>query len=298
MHSSKSSATESLKRIISDHGEGFSKSTEPRCFRLRSAKWFIIATVLLGIYVDIFLYGGTVVIIPFLLQGQIDIDSRQVLKWNSYSLLAYSAAAMLSSPVAGFLADKSSRRQAPLTAGLLFLFSGTITLWLAKSGAVLLAGRIFQGISCGFIWSIGLALIVDTVGKKNVGQVLALADIALCLGIATSPPIAGALLQVSGKHAVYGLAMGLIVMDVAMRVLMIEPRVAEKWLPKMDSESTTSGSLGTEAGEPIQENEVVEDAREVHEAISVDDTMYWKVLIKSWRIRGALCGTWGVAHIL
>ena len=273
---------EYLKRIIRRY-QARDKLVKPRLLTLRSWKWTIISTVLLGIYVDIFLYGGTVVIIPFTLEEQVGIGSEDILVWNSYCLIAYSVAAVISSPVAGFWADRATTRRLPLLLGLLFLLTGTICLWVAERGWVLLIGRTLQGISCGFVWSIGLALIVDAVGDEGLGRVLGLADVSLCLDIASAPPVAGVLLERPGKHAVYGLAMGLIVLDVIMRVFIIEPKVASMWgfgddgEPKLLEEDSTSS--------------------EIDEA-EIDEVPYWKVLAKSWRIRGALCGTWAVAHIL
>ncbi|CAM1500993.1 Fc.00g101550.m01.CDS01 [Cosmosporella sp. VM-42] len=282
MPTSSEQAAEYPKQIVRNR-QTPQQPVKPRFFNIRSWKWSIIFTVLLGIYVDIFLYGGTVVIIPFVLEEQIGIGSEDVLAWNSYCLIAYSVAAVISSPIAGYLADRAASRRQPLLWGLLFLLTGTLCLWLAKSGGVLLLGRVLQGISCGFVWSIGLALVADAVGDDGIGRVLGLADVSFCLGIASAPPVAGALLDGPGKHAVYGLAMGLIVLDVSMRVFIIEPKVASRW------------GLGA-AGE-LKLLREYSPSSEIEEA-EVDEVPYWKVLAKSWRIRGALCGTWAVAHIL
>ncbi|KAH8699871.1 major facilitator superfamily domain-containing protein, partial [Ilyonectria robusta] len=281
------SASNSLKRFIIGYGKDDQPERKPRLLKWRASKFVIIATVVLGIYVDIFLYGSTVVVLPFVLESQAGVDHDEIGKWTGYSMLTYSLASLISSPIAGFLADKAQNRRGPLLLGLLFLLAGCICLWVASSIAVLLFGRFLQGISAGFVWSIGLALIADTVGYDEVGEVLAHADISLCFGLASAPPISGSVLKKYGKDAVYALVLGLIVLDVFMRLFLVERRVAEKFehasvLGRQDSSEGEGGSS--------------EDPEEKDE-----DSSYWEyasVLFRSWRILGALIGTWAVAHIL
>lgn len=45
-------------------------------------------------------------------------------------------------------------------------------LCLARTLALLVVGRVLQGLSGGIVWTVGQALLVDTVGQKNIGQIL------------------------------------------------------------------------------------------------------------------------------
>lgn len=281
------SASNSLKRFIVGYGKDDQPERKPRFLKWRSSKFVIIATVVLGIYVDIFLYGSTVVVLPFVLESQAGVDHDEIGKWTGYSMLTYSLASLISSPIAGFLADKAQNRRGPLLLGLLFLLAGCICLWAASGIAVLLFGRFLQGISAGFVWSIGLALIADTVGYDEVGEVLAHADISLCFGLASAPPMSGSVLKKYGKDAVYALVLSLIVLDVFMRLFLVERRVAEKFEPAsgVGRQNPSEGEVGS--SEELEEKD--------------EDSSYWEyasVLFKSWRILGALIGTWAVAHIL
>lgn len=77
---------------------------------------------------------------------------------------------MFFSPIAGVLADKMSTRQAPFLFGLSTLLGATVLLFLGRSIEVLLVARVLQGISGAVVWSIGMALCIETVGPDNLGK--------------------------------------------------------------------------------------------------------------------------------
>ena len=41
-------------------------------------------------------------------------------------------------------------------------------LWLGRHIAIFCVARVLQGFASSIVWSVGLALLVDTVGSKNV----------------------------------------------------------------------------------------------------------------------------------
>ncbi|KAH7149610.1 major facilitator superfamily domain-containing protein [Dactylonectria estremocensis] len=295
------SAGQSLKHLVIGYGRGGDLKSKPKLLKWRSSKFIIITTVVLGIYVDIFLYGSTVVVLPFILESQAGVAPDQIGKWTGLSMLAYSVASLASSPIAGFLADIAHNRREPLLLGLVFLLTGCVCLWVADNTTVLLVGRCLQGISAGFVWSIGLALIADTVGYAEVGEVLAYADIALCFGLASAPPISGTILRYYDKDAVYSLVMSLIVVDVLMRLFLIERSVADKFeLPSQEVVQLNSPVMETVSRETVSKETVNSEPDETSNETS-RVARYWKyakVLLNSWRILGALIGTWAVAHIL
>ena len=85
-------------------------------------------------------------------------------------LAAYAGASMFFSPIAGVLADTMSTRQAPFLLGLSTLLAATVLLFLGRSVEVLLAARILQGISGAVVWSVGMAMCIETVGLDNLGK--------------------------------------------------------------------------------------------------------------------------------
>lgn len=88
------------------------------------------------------------------------------------SPLSDAAASVVFSPVAGILADKVATRQAPFLFGLLALLASTILLFLGTTVPILALARVLQGISAAFVWTIGLALCLETVGPENLGKTI------------------------------------------------------------------------------------------------------------------------------
>ncbi|KAM5352256.1 hypothetical protein ACJ41O_004979 [Fusarium nematophilum] len=297
MSASKISLVSDLKEFLRGYESDEPSGSRPLLLGFRSSRGFIVATVILGIYVDIFLYASTVVTIPFLVEDQLGVDKDSVLELTGWSMVTYSIASLIVSPVAGILADTSKGRRLPLLMGLAFLLAGIVCLWKASTTPVLLFGRALQGASAGFIWTIGLALIVDTVGQGEIGQVLAYADISLCFGLATAPPVVGSVLKAYGKDAVYALIMGLTVIDVFMRGFLVETRFARKWMPGLEAEPREKDLPNEEPSDNELSNvETLLSERERGQIPPV--RVYIKTVFRSWRILGALLGTWASAHIL
>lgn len=147
-------------------------SVPPAGLAWRSNSFFIIATVAVGLFSDLFLYGLVVPILPFMLDDRIGIPESEVQPYVSGLLTAYAAASVLFSPVAGVLADRVSTRQAPFLLGLLSLLAATVILFLARSMPVLLIARVLQGIAAAVVWTIGLALCLETVGSDKLGRTI------------------------------------------------------------------------------------------------------------------------------
>ena len=154
---------------------------KPAGLAWRSHTLFIISTVAVGLFTDLFLYGLVVPILPFLLQQRVGVPEAEVQSHVSTLLAAYAGASVLFSPVAGVIADKTSARQLPFLAGLLSLLLATIMLWLGRNEPVLAIARILQGISAAVVWTIGLALCLDTVGPENLGKTIGSVG-ARCMG--------------------------------------------------------------------------------------------------------------------
>ena len=152
-----------------DHGHG----KPPIGIRWRSNTFFIVSTVGIGMFTDMFLYGLIVPVLPFMLEERVHTPKSQIQSYVSTLLAVYAAAAMVASPVSGILADKlSSSRQLPFLLGLIMLALATVLLAVGRSIAVLTIARFLQGVSSGVVWTVGLALLVETVGPENLGKAI------------------------------------------------------------------------------------------------------------------------------
>lgn len=147
-------------------------SVKPAGLQWRSNTLFIVATVAVGLFTDLFLYGLVVPILPFMLQDRVGLPKEQIQSSTSGLLAAYAAASVVFSPIAGILADRISTRQAPFLLGLTALLAATVLLFIGTTMPVLVVARLLQGISAAFVWTIGLALCLETVGPENLGKTI------------------------------------------------------------------------------------------------------------------------------
>ncbi|KAK4555805.1 hypothetical protein LTR86_007025 [Recurvomyces mirabilis] len=209
-----------------------SDSRPPTLLKVRSSATFIIITVSTSIFTDIFVYGIVVPVLPFALTSRSSIRPDQIQTWISIFLAVYGAALLAAAPVCGWLADRTSSRRLPFVLGLVALAASTVMLCIGNSIGVLAAGRVLQGISAAVVWVVGLALLVDTVGSEGVGQAMGYLGLSMSLAILLAPLLGGVVFAASGYYAVFAMAFGLIGFDIVMRLVMIEKKVALRWLPQ------------------------------------------------------------------
>lgn len=153
-------------QIKNDYGE------EPAGLRWRSNTFFILATIAIGLFTDLFLYALVVPVIPFLLEDRIGVPHRQVQSYTSALLAILAGSSVLFSPVAGVIADRVSTRQSPFLLGLSTLIGATVLLFLATTIPLLVIARILQGASSAVVWTVGMAMVMETVGPANLGKTL------------------------------------------------------------------------------------------------------------------------------
>ncbi|KAF2239964.1 MFS general substrate transporter [Viridothelium virens] len=245
-HSSIDKAGFPFKKVLSTLQLNHDYSVKPAGLQWRSNTFFIIATVAVGLFTDLFLYGLIVPVLPYMLGQRVGIPEDQIQSQVSALLAAYAGASVLGSPLAGVLADKVSTRQAPFLGGLFSLLLATILLFLGRSIAVLTVARVFQGISAAMVWTIGLALCLETVGPENLGKTIGSIFSFISVGNLAAPVLGGVLYDKTGYPGVFGIGFAVLAIDFIMRLLVIEKKVAaryEKNDPNQgDLQQTTSHS--------------------------------------------------------
>ncbi|KAK6412573.1 hypothetical protein LTR95_017953 [Oleoguttula sp. CCFEE 5521] len=105
-------------------------------------------------------------------------------------------------------------------------------LCVGNSIGVLAAGRALQGMSAAVVWVVGLALLADTVGGDEIGQVMGYVGLSMSLAILLSPLLAGVVFEKAGYYAVFAMCFGLIVLDILLRLIMVERKIAVQWIPE------------------------------------------------------------------
>jgi MFS family permease len=206
-----------------------STSPPPYLLHIRSSKLFILTTICVAVFTDIFLYGIIVPVIPFALSSRAGVAQSSVQSWVAILLAVYGAALLVYSPIAGWYADRSSSRRLPLLFGLVTLGGATVMLCLARTVALLVLGRILQGFSAAIVWTVGQALLVDTVGEKDIGQTLGYVSISMSMGILVAPLLGGVVYNKAGYYSVFYMAFGLVILDITLRLILIEKKIARQW---------------------------------------------------------------------
>lgn len=225
-------------------GEKQSHNTKPPLFlRFRSSKVFIATTVCIATFTDILLYGIIVPVMPYALTTRVGIPEESLQTWNALLLACYTIALFVMGPFVGVYADYTSSRRWPLLIGLFALAASTLLLCLGNTIALMVLGRILQGFSAAIVWSVGLALLADTFEDK-IGVAMGYSSIAMSLGLLVSPSIGGAVYDNAGYYPVYYVAFGCIVLDIILRLILIEKKVARQWVEGTDEPGPVNGSTG------------------------------------------------------
>lgn len=149
------------------------------------------------------------------------------------TLLAINGAALAAfSPIAGWAADRVNARRAPMVASLIAFLGAAFMLCFGRSTGVYILARILLGISGAVVWTVGLALVVDTVPKEEVGKYLGYVFMSINMAVLIAPLVGGAVYAARGYYAVFCMSFALIAVDVFLRITVIEKKDAEKWIVK------------------------------------------------------------------
>ena len=130
---------------------------------------------------------------------------------------------------AGIIADRLPARQLPFLVGLVALTLATILLFVGQSISVLILARILQGISAAVVWTIGMALVMDTVGSDKLGVTIGSIFSVISVGELAAPVVGGIVYEKAGSQAVLGIGLGLLAIDFIMRLLLIEKKIATRY---------------------------------------------------------------------
>lgn len=130
--------------------------------------------------------------------------------------------------------------------GLLLLAGSTVFLCLSRNLGMLMAGRVLQGLSAALTWTVGLALVTDSVDTRKVGQAMGWVGMSTSIGLLIAPLLGGVVYRKGGYYAVFAMCFGIIAVDIVLRLLIIEVKVAKKWLDD-EPRSTVQGGQTVEA---------------------------------------------------
>ena len=161
----------------------------------------------------------------------------------------------------------------------------TAMLHFATTIWILIIARVFQGLAGALLYSAGLALLYDSVGKERAGEYMGYIILAINAGQTLGPFLGGVLYSVGKEAASFGLAYGVIGVDLILRLLVIEKGSAEDHTTGLGYGTTSDGATGS--------NDISTTATDAHSALSSPTLR----LLRSSRLWTALFG-WFVAGVL
>ncbi|KAJ8295615.1 putative MFS-type transporter C18.02 [Rhodotorula toruloides] len=212
--------------------EGFTmveNARPPLFLRARASTTLILLAVFLAVLVDTAAYSIAAPIIPFRLER---LGYRNVGSKVGWIIACFGAGLIVATPIAVYIASKTSNRQIPLLGGAVSM-AGSIVLFMECKGfAPMLVARLWQGLSGTILWTFGLALVIDSVPEQHVGKSLGIVMSGLSVGEAIGPPIGGALYRHLGWRAPFIFLLVLLVVDIVLRLLIIEKKTALMWIKR------------------------------------------------------------------
>jgi MFS family permease len=147
----------------------------------------------------------------------------------------------------GWISDKIRSRRIPYLFGLVLLAAATVLFALAPNLTWLLIARALQGAATSIVFTIGYTMMFDKVGSKGLGRALGYASLAMSLGWFLGPVVGGLIYAHAGYLAVFSPAIGLIAVEILLRVLMVEDR--PRAIGVVDSGDFPPSDDGGEIGE-------------------------------------------------
>lgn len=250
----------------------------------RSSTSFIVASMSIAVFTDIFLYTIVVPVVPFAFQEKFDIPKSEIQTWTTIALALYSAGLIVGALVFGYCADKVQKRKGPLLAGLIVLLGATFLLCFANNIGAYIAGRVLQGISGGVVWTVGLAIICDVTPPDKLGFVMSFPTMGTFFGMVLGPVIGGVVYERAGYYEVFIVCFAVLFFDIVLRIVMIE----------RDRDDESNRSL-IEEERSLENNTALEESSPARVSFLQRATPGSFILLKNVRFLNALLQTvmWG-----
>jgi MFS family permease len=103
--------------------------------------------------------------------------------------------------------------------------------------------------SAAVVWTVGLTLLVDTVGPSDIAQMMGYVSLSMSLAILVAPLLGGAIYERGGYYAVFYLSFAMIVLDIILRLALIEKKIARRWAvdePEDVAQTSTTENISTD----------------------------------------------------
>ena len=145
-----------------------------------------------------------------------------------------------------------------------------MNLLIAFLVPILLVGRGIQAVGGNAAWIVGFATPAETVGQDNTGKTLGFMSSFFASGILFGPTTSDMLLPLAGYWVTWVVAISLLVVDMVMRVVMIENKPS-RGVNDRNNSVTVEPPSDTEATQANNPNEVNEQTALLHASSSENE---------------------------
>jgi len=123
----------------------------------------------------------------------------------------------------------------PLVASLLALLGASMMLCFGRTVDIYVLGRPLLGISGAVVWTVGLALIVDSVSRAKVRKYLGYVFMSVNMAFLVAPLVGGVVYAAAGYYAVFYISFGLIALDIVLRIGLTEKKNAGEGISEAET---------------------------------------------------------------
>ncbi|KAI9369431.1 major facilitator superfamily domain-containing protein [Aspergillus egyptiacus] len=190
--------------------------------RWRSSDNFIITTISLALFTDELLFAFMIPLLPTILEQRIGLDPSLTQKYTSIFLTEGAFVSIVSSPILAWMADVMSSRKALLLALLVLAMASVGCLSATTSLIGLFIGRFFQCIVSQGLSIVGMATLAENIGSEHMGWIAGLTSTLTAAGTTAGPILAGSLFEAGGYWCAWTGAVGFLMLDFVMRLVMKE----------------------------------------------------------------------------
>ncbi|KAJ5899616.1 hypothetical protein N7495_004360 [Penicillium taxi] len=215
----------------------------PYGYKWRSSRSLVVSTACIALFAETLLYSFLAPILPYMLEVRLHGDPSQTQDLITRLLSLHGFMTLISTPFVAAFSDSTATRRTPLLTYLAVCIIGTVLVAASPTIWALYLGRVLQGIAGAGAWIAGMAMLTENVDEGSIGKMMGLCMSFVMFGVISGPIIAGALLELAGYWLAWSVPLVVLLIDVIMRFVMIEPEKGVSENKKNDT-SVTEGLLG------------------------------------------------------
>ena len=205
----------------------------PLLLRVRASVPFVVATATLGLLGETCGAGVLAPIVPFELT-EWGYDAQDVARLTGWLVATPAASGLVSSLVFAVLFDWLGRRRGPFVAASLVDILAVLLRLFSRDVKMLFVGQALHGVASSAAWTLCFMLVAEVVAPAFIGTAMSLLlvrrdggdslirQIGAAAGILIGPATGGALYDLAGWHAPWYFALAILVLDLAMRLCVVE----------------------------------------------------------------------------